>query len=202
MIDIEFEAGKCFICKDECDTSQCCHSCMRKLSLNETHIPVNPKSYTKDPDDYSCGYCESKTPLIEGHFDLGIRYCTNHKIHSQIDMKKWLIKNNSVFLQDLKTKHRDLYRILENGIPLRRSSGIIENGWKIDKTKILITKKKDISWILTFCKFDINNSSYFSNKILKNIPISFLLEDPFYIPIFKYMLKELEKKLENGFYNE
>lgn len=201
-MQFDFEFGKCFICKNECDIkSQGCDSCMREISLNETYISVCPKSY--GDNDFSCGYCQVLTPFIEGHFDIGIRYCLKHKSQAQNDMRKWLIKNNCVFLKDIKLEYRELYKILENGIHIRRSSGTIDNGWKLDKVKSLI-KKSNLGWSLTFCKYDIpdsdSKSPFFSNKIFKNIPILFLIDDPSYNRIFKDMLSDLENRLENGFY--
>ena len=202
MIDIEFEAGKCFICKDDCGLSQACSSCMRKLCQDEIHIPVKPKSYLKSiRENIECAYCPVMTCLIEGVFECGIYYCIDHKKQAQNDMTKWLIKSNSVLIKDIKTRFPDLYRVLENGIPLRRSSGLFDNDWKLDKTNGFLQKDSTVGWVITFYKFKLEHHSYFAQRIVKHIPISILIEEESYSILFKNMLFNLKKRLENGFYN-
>jgi hypothetical protein len=202
-MEFDYEIGKCFICNDDCGVSQGCKTCMRKLSLNEIYISAQPKSYSVENDIY-CAYCQCPSSLIEGSFDFGIRYCFDHKIQAQTDMKKWLITNNCILIQDIKERHKDLYRILCNGIPVMRSSGLIDNDWKLDKSKILVMKDKKVGWVLTFVKFEVSNqsNSLFTNKITKNIPISFLIDNQIYHIYFNSMLKKMEKSFDIGFYNE
>lgn len=202
-MELDFEIGKCFICKDYCGASQACSSCMRKISLDETYESVNPKSYSSKEDDMICAYCPIKSQFIEGHNDFGVCYCMNHKSQAQLDMKKWLIKTNSVFIKDIKTRYSELYRVFENGIPLRRSTGSFDNGWKMEKTKGLVIKDKNAGWIITFYKFNTQQQSNFcTSKLTKNIPLSNLINEPSYNSFFKNMLKRLEMRLELGFYND
>jgi len=202
MIDIEFEVGKCFICKDDCGSSQACSSCMRKLSQDEIHIPVKPKSYSKlVRENIECAYCPVMTSLIEGVFECGIHYCIDHKKQAQNDMIKWLIKSNSVFIKDIKMIFPDLYKVLENGIPLRRSSGLFDSDWKLDKTKVILHKDFNVGWVITFYKFKLEHQNYYANRIVKHIPISILIEEQSYSILFKNMLIKLKKILDNGFYN-
>ena len=202
MIDIEFEVGKCFICKDDCGSSQACSSCMRKLSQDEIHIPVKPKSYSKSVrENIECAYCPVMTSLIEGVFECGIHYCIDHKKQAKNDMIKWLINSNSVFIKDIKMIFPDLYKVLENGIPLRRSSGLFDSDWKLDKTKVILHKDFNVGWVITFYKFKLEHHSYFAQRIVKHIPISILIEEESYSILFKNMLIKLKKILDNGFYN-
>ena len=199
MFQLDYELGKCFICNDYSGSSQACSSCMRKLTLNETHIPMEPKSYSEEDND-SCAYCQTITSFIEGRIDLGIRYCISHKSQAQTDMKTWLIANDCVFMKDVKSLYPELYRILENGIPLRRSTGSFDNDWKLDKTKGIMKKDKIVGWSITFCKFNIVNQSFFANKIIKRIPISIFIDDPSYSIFFRSMMKRFKKNLDKGFY--
>jgi hypothetical protein len=201
-MEFDFEIGKCFMCKEDCGASQACSSCMRKISLDEIYISVKPKCYSKRDSDEECAYCNITSPFIEGNLECGIRYCINHKSQAQLDMKSWLITTNSVFIKDIKIRYPELYRILENGIPLTRSTGSFDSDWKLDKTKGIITKDKNVGWIISFCKFNIGNQSTFYNKLIKHIPISMFINEPSYNVFFKSMIERLKRRLEKGFYND
>ena len=190
-MQFDFQFGKCFICYDDCGMNQACGQCMRKLSCGEVLASVIPSNRT----EMICSYCENITQLIEGRYDFGIRYCLNHKTLAQNDMKKYLIKKQLVFSEDIKDRFPDLYSILDTGIPIRRTNGKFDNNWKIDKQK-MISKNDELGWIICFYKFETS-----SNKLVKNIPLLFLIDDVAYNVFFKLLLKNLLKVLEKGFYN-
>jgi len=196
-MEYNFQFGKCFICNDDCGTNQSCSSCIRKLSIEEIYLSSKP--INQDNSDLSCAYCSNISFFIEGSYELGIRYCIKHKSYALKDMKKWLIQNNYVLLKDIREKYSDLYKILCKGIPLKRSSGKIDYNWKLEKTQNFIVKNNEFGWVIIFSKFE-NNSSFFTKKIVKQIPINFLLNDLEYNIYFKSMIKKLKDKLEFGFY--
>ena len=190
-MQFDFQFGKCFICNDDCDMNQACGPCMRKLSCGEVVASVIPTD-TQEP---ICSYCENITHMIEGRYDFGIRYCLNHKTQAQNDMRKYLIKKQLVFPDDIKESFPDVYSFLNSGIPLRRTNGNLDVNWKLDKQK-MISKNDEFGWVMCFYKLDRN-----SNKIVKNIPVSILMDDIAYSSYFKLLIKTLLKRLENGFYN-
>lgn len=190
-MQFDFQFGKCFICNDDCDMNQACSQCMRKLSYGEIIASVIPSNTTEPV----CSYCENITPLIEGRYEFGIRYCLNHKTQAQNDMKKYLIQKQLVFSDDIKESFPDVYSILNNGIPLRRTNGKLDINWKLDKQK-MIAKNDEFGWVLCFYKLD-----HSSNKIVKNIPLSILIDDIAYSNYFKILVKKLLNRLEKGFYN-
>lgn len=202
-MEIDFQFGKCFICHDDSGASQACFSCMRKLSLGEETkpLPVKPKSYINDTD-MQCGYCNTITSFIHGNIDFGIRYCFSHRDIAERDMKNWLISKNLVSIVDFKAEYPDLYRILVNGIKLRRSDNRIDSNWKIDNTK-LIHKHPKFGWTLSFYKYEPSTEyNSVGSKITKNIPILNFLNDDAYGLFFKNMIENLHNRLENGFYNQ
>lgn len=200
-MDTEFQFGKCFICNDDSGVSQACSSCMRNLSLDKIHIPAKPKSYGND-SDMVCSYCNTATPLVRGTNHFGILYCYRDKDKAEKDMKNWLIFNNSVLSCDLKSEYPDLYRILINGIKLRRSNQMIDYNWKFDNSK-RIYKDPIFGWILYFYKYEgESQSNSIGNKITKKISILTLLNDDIYGVFFRNMIDKLYTRLENGFYNE
>ena len=190
-MQFDFQFGKCFICNDDCGMEQACGQCMRQLSCGEVVAPVIPTNTTEPV----CSYCNNITPLIEGRYDFGIRYCLNHKNQAQNDMKKYLILKNLVFVEDVRIKFPDVYSALNTGIPIRRTNGNLDSNWKLDKQKMIL--KNEFGWVISFYKLDSS-----LNKILvKNIPLSIFIEDIAYSTYFKLLIKKLLFSLEKGFYN-
>lgn len=197
-MEIEFQFGKCFICHNDSGVSQACSSCMRKLTLDETYIPAKPISYVNNTS-MDCSYCNTITPFIRGTINFGIRYCLTHKQRAEADMKSWLITNDSVLVGDFKQDYPDLYRILENGIKLRRSDKRVDYNWKLDRQR-LIYKHPNFGWIFNFYKYEpCIQSNPSGNKITKNIPLAILLTDDYSI-FFKHMITNLVNRLDQGFY--
>ena len=190
-MQFDFQFGKCFICNDDCDMNQACGPCMRKLSCGEVVASVIP---TNTPEPI-CSYCENITHMIEGRYDFGIRYCLKHKNQAQNDMRKYLIKKQLVFPDDIKESFPDVYSVLNNGIPLRRTNGKLDNNWKLDKEK-MISKNDEFGWVICFYKLDNR-----LNKIVKNIPLSIFIDDIAYSICFKLLVQSLLNRLEKGFYN-
>ena len=190
-MQFDFQFGKCFICNDDCGMDQACSQCMRKLSYGEVVAPVIPTEVVEPV----CSYCNKITPLIEGRYEFGIRYCLNHKTQAQEDMRKYLIVKKLVFSEHIRNRFPEVYSVLMNGIPIRRTNGKLDNGWKLDNQK-MISKNDDFGWVI--CLFKMDSSL---NKIVKNIPISMILEDMAYSVYFKLLIQRLLSSLEKGFYN-
>ena len=191
-MQFDFQFGKCFICNDDCGMDQACSQCMRKLSYGEVVASVIPTEVVEPV----CSYCNKISPLIEGTYEFGIRYCLNHKTQAKGDMIKYLIAKQLVFCHDIKTMFPEVYSVLINGIPIRRSNGKLDNSWKLDNLK-MISKNDEFGWIICFYKLDSS-----LNKIVKKIPLTMLIEDMAYSAYFKLLLQRLLRRLEKGFYIE
>ena len=132
-MQFDFQFGKCFICNDDCGMEQACGQCMRQLSCGEVVAPVIPTNTTEPV----CSYCNNITPLIEGRYDFGIRYCLNHKNQAQNDMKKYLILNCEYDNDIINYNGDELLEKINEYICLKNFNIIISN----DNNKNLIPTK-------------------------------------------------------------
>lgn len=102
-------------------------------------------SYTSNND--VCAYCDSDINLtiMEIVTSIGIHYCHEHFPFAKRDCSAYLHREELVTF-DIANQHPILKKFI-NTIPPRfsvlRSSGILEDGWKLNLSEVFFTKCKE-----------------------------------------------------------
>ena len=123
--------------------------------MTEISLYIEPQSLVMTP--ISCFYCKVDNNTVRSihiYYLFGLKCCADHMAHGKRDCRAWMHKNGYVKLKDAfnNATLSSLLNILDSrDFKVKRSSGEIQDGWRLNKGDELDTvfiQRNEDHWMI------------------------------------------------------